>query len=142
MKKTFCITVLLTAMLISSNSFSQLSVSCYSSSLPKIGLGYNFTDRWWTELRLYSNTMLEDISPELVVCFNLIKKDRHDIYIGAGATVNLFNGPVMPVGVRFTPFEKLGRFSLHIEFEPMLDIENDIILQGSWGLRYKFGEKG
>ncbi|MBN2273264.1 MAG: hypothetical protein JXK95_02940 [Bacteroidales bacterium] len=141
MKTLIRLLVITTALIIGSKSFAQLSISFYSSSLSKIGLAYNITDRWWIESRFLSNTSIGDISPELVVCFNLVKKDRHAVYIGAGAIINYFNGPVLPVGVQFTPFEKFNRFSLHIEFEPMLDLDNDFILQSSWGLRYKFGEK-
>jgi hypothetical protein len=127
--------------LISFNGFSQLSISYYSSTLSKIGLGYNFNDRFWSELRLYSNTSISDITPEVVICYNIVKKERHNIYLGLGGNVNYFTGFVLPVGVQFTPIEKFERFSLHIELQPTLDIESDLIIQSSWGLRYKFGKK-
>lgn len=121
--------------------FSQLSISYYSSSFSKIGLGYNFNDRVWSELRLYSNTTVDDITPELVICYNIVKNEKHNIYLGLGGNVNYFNGFVLPVGVQFTPFEKFNRFLLHIELQPTLDIESDLIIQSSWGLRYTFGKK-
>ena len=121
--------------------FSQLSISYYSSTLSKIGLGYNFTERFWSELRLYSNTSVGDITPELVICYNIVKKERHNIYLGLGGNVNYFTGFVLPVGVQFTPIEKFDRFSLHIELQPTLDLNSDLIIQSSWGLRYKFGKK-
>lgn len=124
--------------LISTKGFSQLSVSYYSSSLSKIGLACDFNNRLWTELRLYSNTDITDITPELVFCFNLVTKEQHNIYLGAGANINYFSGFVMPLGVRFTPFEKHDQFSLHIELEPTLDIsDNRLIVQSSWGLDRK-----
>jgi hypothetical protein len=127
---------------IASNSFAQISISYYSSSLSKIGTGYNFSDRFWTELRLYSTTMLEDITPELVFCYNFVKRDRHNVYAGVGANVNFFTGPVLPVGVQFTPLEQFNRFSLHIELQPSLDvISGDMVIQASWGLRYKFSKQ-
>jgi hypothetical protein len=126
---------------ISYKGFSQLSISYYSSTLSKIGLGYNFNDRFWSELRLYSNTSISDITPEVVICYNIVKKERHNIYLGLGGNVNYFTGFVLPVGVQFTPIEKFDRFSLHIELQPTLDIESDLIIQSSWGLRYKFGKK-
>lgn len=126
--------------LISYKGFSQLSISYYSSTLSKIGLGYNFTKRFWSELRLYSNTSISDTTPEVVICYNIAKKERHNIYLGIGANVNYFTGFVLPVGVQFTPIEKFDRFSLHIELQPTLDMEN-LIIQSSWGLRYKFGKK-
>jgi hypothetical protein len=56
--------------------YSQVSISYYSSSLSKIGLGYNFGDRFWGEFRLYSNTKIGDITPELVFCFNIVHKEK------------------------------------------------------------------
>jgi len=141
MKRTIKILILFGFFsIISVKGFSQLSISYYSSSLSKIGLGYNFNDRLWSELRLYSNTSFDEITPELVICYNIVKKERHNIYLGLGGNVNYFTGFVLPVGVQFTPIEKLDRFSLHIEFQPSLDIDSDLILQSSWGLRYKFGK--
>jgi hypothetical protein len=128
--------------LISTSAFSQLSVSYYSSNLSKIGLAYNTTNRFWTEVRLYSNTEIYDITPELVFCYNVVNKEQHNVYMGLGGIINYFTGFVMPVGVQFTPFEKLDRFSLHIELEPVLDLNHEsIIIQSSWGLRYKFIKK-
>jgi len=120
-------------------SFSQLSISYYSSNLSKIGLAYDFSPRFWTELRLYSDTDISSITPELVFCFNLSNREFHRVYLGLGANINYFTGFVMPIGVQFTPFEKFDRFSLHIELEPTLDVVGeDVIIQSSWGLRYKF----
>jgi len=118
---------------------SQLSVSYYSSSLSKIGLAYDFSPRFWSELRLYSNTDIGNITPELVFCFNVASKEYHKVYLGLGANVNYFTGIVMPIGLQFTPFEKYDRFSLHIELEPTLDFSSeDVIIQSSWGIRYRF----
>lgn len=118
---------------------SQLSVSYYSSSLSKIGLAYDFSPRFWSELRLYSNTDIGNITPELVFFYNVASREYHKIYIGLGGNVNYFTGFVMPIGVQFTPFEKFDRFSLHIELQPTLDFTSeDVIIQSSWGIRYKF----
>ena len=120
-------------------AFSQLSISFYSSNLSKIGLAYDFSPRFWSELRLYSNTDLSNITPELVFCFNVADREYHKVYLGLGVNVNYFTGFVMPIGVQFSPFEKFNRFSLHIELEPTLDFSSeDVILQSSWGIRYKF----
>ena len=128
--------------LIGIKGFSQMSISYYSSSLSKIGLGYNFSDRFWSELRLYSNTEIYDLTPELVVCYNVVKRENHNIYLGLGGNVNYFNGLVFPVGVQFAPIDKFDKFSLHIELLPTLDIGGEmIIVQSSWGLRYKFRER-
>jgi hypothetical protein len=92
-------------------------------------------------LRLYSNTSIENITPELVVNYNVSRKENHNIYLGLGVNLNYFNGIVVPIGVQFTPIEKFKNFSLHIEFQPTIDFENDVLLQSSWGLRYRFEKK-
>jgi hypothetical protein len=125
---------------LNNKGFSQMSISYYSSSLSKIGLGYNINERWWSELRLYSNTTVENITPELVLLYTIVKKDKHTIYVGLGGNVNFFNGLVVPIGVQFSPLEKLDKFAFHIEFQPTIDFESSMILQSSWGLRYRFGK--
>lgn len=122
----------------SNNAFSQVGVSYYSSSLSKIGLSYNFSNRLWSEVRLYSNTTFYDLTPELVLCYNFVNKERYNIYAGVGGVVNYYNGIIVPIGVQFTPFEKFDKFSLHIELQPTLDFGNTPIVQSSWGIRYKF----
>lgn len=140
MKKAIIVAVMAGVLgFISSGAFSQPSVSYYSSNLSKIGLAYDFSPRFWSELRLYSDTEISNITPELVFCFNLASKEYHRIYLGFGGNINYFTGFVMPAGVQFTPFEKFGRFSVHIELEPTLDLDaEDLIIQASWGIRYRF----
>jgi len=126
---------------ISIKGFSQLSISYYSSSLSKIGMGYDFNDKLRSELRLYSNISIYNLIPELVVCYNIVKKERYNVYLGLGANFNYetyYGGFVFPAGVQFTPIENFDRFSLHIELQPTYGIVDDLIIQSSWGLRYKF----
>jgi hypothetical protein len=142
MKKSFQILILFGLFsLLGVKGFSQVSVSYYSSSFSKMGVGYHFGDRLWSELRVYGNTSLSDFTPELVICFNIVKKEKHNVYLGFGGNINVFTGFVLPIGVQFSPFEKLERFSFHIEFQPTLDLDNDLFLLSAWGLRYKFGKK-
>jgi hypothetical protein len=140
MKKTIRILMIGSLLaLLPVTAFSQMSISYYSSNLSKIGLGVDFSPRIWAELRLYSDTDISDITPELVFCYNLVRKEYHTIYLGFGGNINYFTGFVLPLGIQFTPFEKLDRFSFHIEVEPTLDFNvEDIIIQSSWGLRYRF----
>ena len=139
MKKTIKILILIGLITCTSTkTFSQISVSYYSSSLSKIGFGYNFSNKLWTELRIYSNTPFYDVSPELVLCYNILNKEKFNVYAGIGGVVNYFNGVSVPVGVQFTPFDKLDKFSLHIELQPTIIFNTSSILQTSWGVRYKF----
>ena len=143
MKRRFKILVLAGFLfLLSLQAFSQLSVSFYNSStISKIGMAYNFGDRFWSELRVYSNTFLEDLTPELVVCFNVVNKESHNVYVGIGATENLYSGILMPLGVQISPLPEFRRLSLHMELQPMLDFNTDFIIQSSFGIRFKFGRK-
>src|SRR6056297_1080788 len=126
--------------IISLQGFSQWSVSYYSSSLSKVGVGYDFSERFHSELRLYSNTTVEDITPEFILGYNVVNAENHKIYLGVGGNVNYFTGFVLPFGVRFTPVESFDRFSLHVEVQPTYDFEGDVIIQSAWGIRYRFGE--
>jgi len=126
--------------IISFHGFSQWSVSYYSSSLSKVGVGYDFSERFYSELRLYSNTTVDDITPEFVLGYNVVNEERHKIYLGLGGNANYFTGLVLPFGVQFTPVETFDRFSLHVEVQPTYDFEGDVIIQSAWGIRYRFGE--
>ena len=141
MKKFLLIFVFIIALLSVNKGFGQLSVSYQYSSLNKIGLGYSFSPKIWTELRIYSNTNLRSFTPELVFLLNIKKKEQHEIYIGIGGVADVFEGLVFPIGLQFRPIENFKRLSLQIEFEPILDISgDDIIFQSSAGIRYTFGK--
>lgn len=122
-------------------STSQISVSFYNSSLSKLGVAYHINNNVWAELRLYSNTLFSNITPEAILAYNALAKERVNVYVGAGIVVNYFTGVVVPVGLQFTPIEKFKNFSLHIEAMPTFDFGNEFVLQSSWGLRYKFDRK-
>ena len=119
-------------------SSSQMSVSFYSSSLSKIGFGYKFSEQVWSEVRVHSNTRFEDITPEVVVNYNFIRKEQYNAYAGGGLSLNFIQGAVVPIGLQFSPFEKMNNFALHIEIVPTFEFEDDPLLQSSWGVRYTF----
>lgn len=142
MKKITTI-VLLSAMMIclQKNAQAQLSLSYYSSDFSKVGLAFN-AKRIWTELRVYGNFTLKNTTPELVFCVDILSTENSNLYIGFGGNVNFYQGIIMPIGLQFTPFEKLANFSLHIELQPMYDFnQEDVLQQSSWGIRYTFGKK-
>src|SRR5665647_533128 len=129
MKKRIVIFVFIIGMLsLSNHAFGQLSASYQYSSLNKIGLGYNFSKKVWTELRIYSNTLMNDFTPEIALFYNVSMKDRHEIYVGIGGTYNYFNGVVVPIGLQFRPIENFRRFSIQIEFEPIIDFDRQDII--------------
>ncbi len=139
MKTTIKLFILLGLLFgITSKGKSQLSIAYYSSSMAKIGMGYDFSEKVRGELRVYSNTFREDITPEIVLCFNIVRREYHNIYIGLGYAFNAIDGLVIPAGVQFYPIPDFRKFSLHVELQPTYEYFDGLILQASWGLRYTF----
>lgn len=142
MKKTIMIIGL--AFLLScikNHACGQISISYQYSSLNKIGVAYNFSQRFWAEFKIYSNTYFEDITPEMTFMYNISVKENHEIYAGIGGVANYISGIVFPVGLQVRPFENFRRFSFQIEIEPTVDTQNeDLLLQSSAGIRYTFGK--
>lgn len=139
MKTTIKLLILLGLLFgINPKAKSQLSIAYYSSSMAKIGMGYDFSEKVRGELRVYSNTFREDITPEIVLCFNIVRREYHNIYIGLGYAFNAIDGLVIPAGVQFYPIPDFRKFSLHVELQPTYEYFDGLILQASWGLRYTF----
>lgn len=141
LKKTAFISMMIFLCL---NGFSQLSTSFNYSSVSRIGLGYQFSGKIWTELRIISNTIDEEFSPEVILGFNIVKKERHSVYAGLGVNLNVLSGISVPVGVEIFPIESFDRLSLRIEFEPTytaFDSDNKLWLLSCAGIKYRFGAR-
>lgn len=124
--------------LCSIEGIAQISVAYYQSSSPKLGVAYNFTDRLWAEVRVYGNSFTNNFTPEAALLYNVIQKDQHSVYIGAGGNVNGYEGFILPMGVQVRPLKDFRNLALHIEFQPMYDFNTYYILQSSFGFRYHF----
>jgi hypothetical protein len=122
------------------SSYSQISFSYFgNSNLSKVGVGYEFNDNLWTELRIYSGTAIQDITPEAVLNYNFRAGEDYKIYAGGGFVLNGINGIVSQIGTQIMPFEKLKNFSFHIELQPQYNFDfSDIIFYGYGGIRYTF----
>ena len=120
------------------NSYSQISASFYQNeSNSKIAIGYEFNDKLWTDFRLYSITNIENITPEIVLNYNFMKKEKYEAYIGAGIILNNINGIIIPIGIGIKPFENLKNLSLNIELNPLYEIDfEDVFIRGFIGIRY------
>ena len=120
------------------NSYSQISASFYQNeSNSKIAIGYEFNDKLWTDFRLYSGTNIENITPEIVLNYNFVKKEKYETYIGAGIVLNNINGIIIPIGIGIKPFENLKNLSLNIELNPLYEIDfEDVFIRGFIGIRY------
>lgn len=133
--------VLITGFIILStiiNGFSQISVAYYQSAGAKIAIAHNFTDRIWAEARVYGNAFTNNFTPEAALLYNVIQKENHSVYIGAGGNVNGYQGFILPMGVQVRPLRDFRNLSLLIEFQPMYDFNTYYILQTSFGFRYHF----
>ena len=120
------------------NSYSQISASFYQNeSNSKIAIGYEFNNKLWTDFRLYSGTNIENITPEIVLNYNFVKKEKYETYIGAGIVLNNINGIIIPIGIGIKPFENLKNLSLNIELNPLYEIDfEDVFIRGFIGIKY------
>ncbi len=129
----FCLSI------ISFKGYSQLSTSFYlNESNSKVAIGYEFNDKLWTDLRIYSGTNIENFTPEIVLNYNFVRKENYNTYIGGGIILNNINGVVIPLGIAVKPFESLKNLSFNIEFNPIYEIDfSDLFIRGFIGIRYK-----
>lgn len=123
----------------STKANAQISTSFYTNdSYSKFAVGYNFTEKLWGDLRIYSETSIDNITPEMVLNYNLITKNSYDFYSGVGITLNNINGVVIPVGVAIKPFENLKELSFNIEFTPLYEVDHrNLFIRGFLGIRYR-----
>lgn len=119
---------------------SQISVSYFgNANISKVGMAYDFKEKLWAEVRLYSGTSLENTTAEAVLNYNFLRREMYQTYFGGGIVVNNLNGLVIPIGASFTPFESINNFSFHIELQPMYEVDyENVLLNGFGGIRYKF----
>lgn len=117
-------------------AFSQWGVAFHESNLPFLGINYQLKNRLRTELRFGVDNYIDLISVEAVLSYDLKKTKDYEFYVGAGPRV--FNGDgsaVIPIGFNFYPLDA-KKFGFHIELTPI--IGEDVLLRGSWGIRYRF----
>jgi len=119
--------------------YSQVTTSFYANeSNSKVAIGYQFNDKLWTDLRIYSGTSIDNLTPEIVLNYNYLRTENYETYVGAGLILNNINGIVIPIGIAIKPFENLKNLSLNIEFNPVYEFDlNDLFIRGFIGIRYK-----
>lgn len=138
MKNTFKILSIALLLFITTEASSQITASFYTNSnSSKFAVGYNINERFWTDFRVYSGTDIDNITPELVINHNIVKKSSYDVYFGAGAILNDINALVIPIGIGIKPLDRLKNLSLNIEFNPIYEIDlDDVFIRGFVGVRY------
>jgi hypothetical protein len=128
------------------NGYGQFALSYHLSNSNKIGFGYNFSKTTWLDLRINNVSDQKDFSPELALLFNVVKKEKHEIYIGLCGAVNVdvdsHTNIGVPIGLQFRPIESFKRFSIQIELQPGIKLESEISMniKSSAGIRYTFGD--
>lgn len=141
MKKILLVTI--SMLFVSLSTYSQFSTSFYHSvSSSKVGIGYFFNDRIFSEVRMYGGLSFDDFTAETVVTFNFCQNESRNAYVGVGIAINYLTGPVFPLGISIKPFENLRNLRICVEAEPMYNIDNETFLFNcSAGFVYSFKDK-
>ena len=120
---------------------AQLGASIHQSSLPFAGLNYGIGERFLPELRFGIDNFIENTSVELCVQYAFVRKETVDVYTGLGGRLNLLQGIVLPAGLNIYPFEnKAFGFQMELAGLFLTDAGGEVVLRGSWGIRYRFVE--
>lgn len=130
------ITVLL--LLFATNGYAQFGVSFHQSNLPFVGFNYEIKGKFLPEVRVGIDNYIRDVSLEAVGTYQFINKEDVEVYAGAGIRSRNSDGAIVtPVGLHVFPFttKKLG---FHMEVSPLFLLEKEVVLRGSWGIRYRF----
>ena len=116
-------------------AFGQLGVAYHQSGLPFAGINYEFGDRFRPEVRIGTDSYFDGFTVEGVFTYDILNKDAYEFYGGVGVRAADSPGVVIPIGFNFYPFA-VKNFGFHMELSPIFD--EDGILRGSFGIRYRF----
>lgn len=109
-----------------------------SETNSKFAIGYQFNDKLWSDLRIYSGASIDRFTPEIVLNYNYLRKEDFETYLGFGVVLNNINGIVLPIGIAIKPFENFKNLSLNIECSPLYEIDlSNIFITGLLGVRYR-----
>ncbi|OFX60125.1 MAG: hypothetical protein A2066_17615 [Bacteroidetes bacterium GWB2_41_8] len=129
--------------LLTIKSFGQFSASYYTSKqYSKIGVGFDFSTRFWGELRMYGSMPYNNAKPEVAVYYNFTNTEKHSIYAGIGGSPSSQYGIMIPIGFKINTSKILENTGLHIEIEPTYDgVKERSFLYTVVGFRYYFRNK-
>ena len=117
---------------------AQFGISYHQSAIPFIGFNYTINERFMPELRLGTDSYLDDVSIEGVFNYNFVQKEDYRLYAGFGFYYGGQGAASIPLGIQLYPFEN-KRFGFQIEATPIIGEIN--LLRGSWGIRYRFNRE-
>ncbi|WKV11584.1 hypothetical protein [Marivirga harenae] len=125
-------------------SFSQSIVSYHQSpNGGELAYAYEINDKFRPEIRLYPNTLIENLYLKLMLNYDFVKKESFEFYSGLSAFTGIEEDItlVIPVGLNLYPFENKS-FGFLMEFSPSFPFDGfGAYFGGSWGIRYKFNKK-
>ena len=124
-------------------SFSQSVVSYHQSpNGGQAAYAYEINDKFRPEIRLYANTVIEDLYLKVMLNYDFINKENYELYSGITAFTGISEDMtiVLPLGFNFYPFEN-KQFGFLMEFSPSFPFEGSgAYFTGSWGIRYRFNK--
>jgi len=141
--KTIKITLTLTSLFFIVNiSKAQVGISyLHSEVISTLGISTNPEKRFWGEARVGLN--VNDISPEVMAYYNVVRRDNFNLFAGAGARVVTLENIILPaIGFTVKPFEKLNDLAIHAEGAVNTGGEGGGFTRGLIGLRYFIRKKG
>jgi len=121
-------------------SFSQFKISGYFDS--EIGVSYQFNSKFQTALRVNDNQFTE-FTTELILLYNIIKKDDYNLNLGFGINTLLFRefdqieSLLIPLQLEILPFKNNKNLGFVIE-TAFHFLEQDYGLRNTIGIRYIF----
>lgn len=126
-------------------SISQSIVSYHQSpNGGEASYAYEINDKFRPEIRLFPNSLMDDLFVRLMFNYDWIEKEDYEFYSG----ISLLGSPNarttlgLPVGINIYPFENKS-FGFLMEFAPSFPLGegNGSYFTGSWGIRYRFSKK-
>lgn len=141
--KNFIPVIVLFLIMVSSAAHAQLTTSFYiNESNSKFAVGYEFNERLWADFRVFSGTSINNLTPEVVLNYNFLRRENFFTYAGGGIVVNNINGFVLPVGIGIKPLVNLKNLSINIELSPLYETRfDDLFIMGFVGVRYVIDKK-
>jgi len=119
------------------SAHAQFNVAYHQSGLPFASVSYDF-GRFHPDLRVGTDAFLSNLNPELTLNYKFVNKEDYYVYGGIGARTNDLAGAVVPVGLVVFPFAK-KHLGFHTELAVIGISEDDAVLRGSWGIKFRFG---
>ena len=143
MKKISKFCIILVLLILSSNVYSQIGITYYTSNI--LAVNTNKIHKLSGELKVFANSDIEDLVMELDAFYNFKLHEYHRFSIGAGFKLEIFSGEdaaiTIPFKIEVFPIPNFKRVSFLFELAPEIYFEDQVRLRSLLGLRYSFEKK-